>query len=132
MSILYKPELFSQPGVAGGGELRYRAGIVYRGSIYMDQIVKDIEKRTSVSSVDILAVDLAKLDCMEYYLSCGYRIILENQGTYIPFIQSLTCKNLCDVDASLIKRIKVGYKPCSSLEKVLSEVNFERARKKYW
>ncbi len=30
MSILYKPEKFPEPGVAGGGNPRYRAAIVYK------------------------------------------------------------------------------------------------------
>ena len=132
MSILYKPEKFPQPGIAGGGILQYRAAIVHRETIYMDRIIQDIESTTTVSSTDVKAVVSALENRMEYYLSYGYRIVIINLGTFTPFMQSSVCKNIDEVDVNAIRRVSVGYRPCSSLQRVLFNATFERARKKDW
>ncbi|HOS15414.1 MAG TPA: hypothetical protein PKX15_00085 [Bacteroidales bacterium] len=132
MSILYKPEGFSQPGVAGGGILQYRAAIVHRGTIDMDRIIQDIELTTTVSGTDVKAVVSALRERMEYYLSYGYRIVIINLGTFTPFIQSYVCKSIDEVDVNAIRRVSVGYRPCSNLQHVLFNATFERARKQYW
>jgi len=132
MSVFYKPQKFSQPGVAGGGIPQYRAAIVYRGTIYLEQIIQDIEEMTCVHGADVVAVVEAMRSRLGYYLSYGNIVMINGFGTFIPFIQSQTCNSFDKVDASLIKRISIGYRPCPSLEKVLFNATFEKARKKYW
>jgi len=131
MPILYKAEKFPQPGVSGGGIPQYRASIVYRGTIYMDQIVKDIELMTSVSAVDVESVVLALRNRLEYYLTDGYRVVINHLGTYTPFMQSHACLRMNQVNVNTIKRVTIGYRPCARLENALFNATFEKARKGY-
>jgi len=124
--------MFTQPGVVGGGIPQYRAAIVIRGTIHLDQLIQDIEKMTLIHGADVVGVVAALRSRLGYYLSYGNIVMINGFGTFIPFIQSQTCNSFDKVDASLIKRISIGYRPCPSLEKVLFNATFEKARKKYW
>lgn len=132
MPILYKAEKFPQPGVAGGGIPQYRASIVYRGTIYMDQLVKDIELITSLSASDMESFLLALRNRLEYYLKDGYRVVVSHLGTYTPFMQSHVCPSIKQVNVNTIKRITVGYRSCPRLKNALFNATFEKARKKDW
>ena len=132
MSVFYKPQKFSQPGVAGGGIPQYRAAIVYRGTIYLEQIIQDIEEITCVHGADVVAVVEAMRSRLGYYLSYGNIEVIDEFGTFYPGMQSYVCNSQDQVNVSLIKRISIGYKPCPSLRKVVSNVTFEKARKKFW
>lgn len=129
MSILYKPQMFSQPGVAGGGIPQYRAAIVYKGTIHLSQIIQDIEKMTLIHGADVVGVVSALKNRLGYYLSLGNIVVIDDFGTFIPFLQSKTCNYPNQVNASLIKRVSIGYRPCPNLEKVLFNTSFEKVRK---
>jgi len=132
MSILYKPQMFTQPGVVGGGIPQYRAAIVIRGTIHLDQLIQDIEEMTLIHGADVVGVVAALRSRLGYYLSYGNIVVIDEFGTFYPGMQSYVCNSQDQVNVSLIKRISIGYKPCPSLRKVISNVTFEKARKKFW
>jgi hypothetical protein len=64
--------MFTQPGVVGGGIPQYRAAIVIRGTIHLDQLIHDIEKNDFKYTVPMWLVSYAALRVrLGYYLSYG-------------------------------------------------------------
>lgn len=130
MSVLYTAHKVAQPGVKGGGIPLYRAGIVYRGTITYKQLVEQIESSSLVNGADVVAVIYHLRRLLEHYLSYGYIVILDEFGTFLPYIQSRTCQDPHQVNESLIKRVKIGFRPCPQLERAMFNASFTKARKK--
>jgi len=128
MSILYKPEKFPEPGVAGGGNPRYRAAIVYKEHIDFDRMVYDIEKITSLSQDTILASILAMRERIRYYGMHSSTLYIPHLGTFKPVIKSDTCDSEKKVNASLIRYTRMVLRPCKELEDDFRMVDYKRYR----
>lgn len=128
MSILYKPEKFPEPGVAGGGNPRYRAAIVYNEHIDFDRMAFDIEKMSSLTKGDLEASILAMRERIRYYGMYSSTLYIPHLGTFKPVIKSDTCDSEKEVDASLIRYTRMVLRPCKEMQDAFQMVDYKRYR----
>ena len=88
MAIKYKIIQKTQPGVAGGGVKKFYASVVVDGEVTVDDLVKEIEKFSSLSEPDIRGVIIALENVIQNKLADSKRVQLEKLGTFIPTIHS--------------------------------------------
>ncbi len=116
MSIQFKSILKPEPGVLGGGNKKYYASIVYDRPFTIDQIVKEIEKFSSLSEPDIRGVIIALENVIQDKLCDGRIIRFDRLGNFYPTIHSNGVATEEEVAASIIKKITIGYRPGDRLK----------------
>lgn len=128
MSILYKAEKFSEPGVAGGGIPQYRAAIVYNEHIDIDRLIYDIEKMSSLTGDTVYQSVLALRERIRYYGMHSSTVHIPNLGTFKPVIKSYSCDSEMKVNASLIKYTRMVLRPCKEMEDAFRMVDYQKYR----
>lgn len=83
MAIDYKVVEKGQPGVVGGGEIKFYTQIVYGKEATVDELVKNIEKFSALSESDIRGVIYALENVAQ-----GRIVRLEKLGSFYPTISS--------------------------------------------
>jgi predicted histone-like DNA-binding protein len=126
MSIKFKSLLKAQPGVAGGGVKKYYATIVTDGEATVDELVKDIEKFSSLSEPDIRGVILALENVIQTKLSEGRIVRLEKLGSLYPTLSSEGVEKETDVTSSIIKEVGINYRPGDRLKKAINDAGFKK------
>ena len=126
MPIQFKSVLRCEPGVLGGGNKKYYASIVYDKPFTMDQMVKEIEKFSSLSEPDIRGVIIALENVIQDKLCDGRIIKFERLGTFYPSIHSNGVDSEEDVGSSIIKRLAIRYRPCDRLKASLKTTKLSK------
>jgi predicted histone-like DNA-binding protein len=111
MAIKYKVIQKTQPGVAGGGRKKFYAAIVIDGEATVDDLVKDIEKFSSLSEPDIRGVIIALENVIQIKLSESKLVRMEKMGTFYPTMHSEGRDTEEEVDSHSIKDVGVNYRP---------------------
>ncbi|MBU2916190.1 HU family DNA-binding protein [Reichenbachiella agariperforans] len=124
MSIMYKAVPKAQPGVVGGGQIKYYASIIRERPVGIRKIATEISKMTSLHTTDIFGVLESFLDRMHTYLEEGRIVRLGDMGSFSPAIASYGEDLIEDVDKRTIKRLKVNFRPSMELNDRLSTVKF--------
>ena len=126
MPIQFKPVLKSEPGIFGGGNKKYYASIVYDKPFTMDQMVKEIEKFSSLSEPDIRGVLIALENVIQDKLCDGRIIRFDRLGNFYPSIHSNGVATEEEVGATIIKKITIGYRPGDRLKASLKTAKFTK------
>jgi len=126
MPIQFKSVLKSEPGVLGGGNKKYYASIVYDKPFTMDQMVKEIEKFSSLSEPDIRGVLIALENVIQDKLCDGRIIRFDRLGNFYPSIHSNGVATEEEVGATIIKKITIGYRPGDRLKASLKTAKFTK------
>lgn len=126
MAIKFKAIEKGQPGVVGGGTKKFYASIVIDGEATVDEIVRDIEKFSSLSEPDIRGVILALENVIQTKLSDGKIVRLEKLGSFYPSISSKGENSQAEVTSDTIKEVSINYRPGDRLKKVINEAGFKK------
>lgn len=126
MSIKYKAALRAQPGVAGGGEMKYYAHIVFSGEATVDDLVADIEKFSSLSEPDIKGVVIALENVIQIRLANSQIVRLDKLGSYYPSISSTASDSATKINSANIRSVSVNYKAGKRILAKMKEAGFEK------
>ena len=126
MAIKFKAIEKGQPGVVGGGTKKFYASIVIDGEATVDEIVRDIEKFSSLSEPDIRGVILALENVIQTKLSDGKIVRLEKLGSFYPSISSKGENSQAEVTSDSVKEVSINYRPGDRLKKVINEAGFKK------
>ena len=126
MSIKYKLIEKGQPGVAGGGTKKWYASIVTDGELDIDDIVKQIEKFSSLSEADIRGVVIAVENVIQEALADSKIVRLDKLGTFYPTLSSGGAATEKDLNQSLIKSAGVNYRPGKRILDTIKSKGFEK------
>ncbi len=126
MSILYKAIAKTQPGVVGGGQIKYYAGIVRERPVNIRKIATDISGMCTLTSTDVFAVLESFLDRIHTYIEEGRIVKLGDLGSFSPALASQGEDEQADVDRSTIKKLRVNFRPSAELKSRLIRVTFEK------
>jgi predicted histone-like DNA-binding protein len=111
IAMKYRTIWKAQPGVAGGGRKRFYASIVIDGEVTIDDIVKEIEKFSSLSEPDIRGVIIALENVIQLKLADSKKVLLEKLGTFYPTLHSEGRDTEAEVDSRAIRSVGVNYRP---------------------
>jgi predicted histone-like DNA-binding protein len=111
MALKYKVIQKTQPGVAGGGKKKFYAIIVIDGEATVDDLIKDIEKFSSLSEPDIRGVIVALENVIQIKLSESKLVRMDKMGTFYPTMHSEGKDTEEEVDSRSIRDVGVNYRP---------------------
>ena len=125
MTIKFKPIEKAQPGVAGGGDKKWYAQIVYDEEVTMDELVKEIEKFCSLTEPDIKGVITALENVIQDKLAASRIVRMERLGSFYPAISSNGEDEESKVDAASIKKASVNYRPGDRIVKAVNDAGYK-------
>ena len=124
MSVLYKAVPKGQPGVVGGGTIKYYAGIVRQQPINMRKFATEIADRSTLTTTDVFAVSESLLERMHYHMEDGRIIKLGDFGSFSPYMSSKAEDAPGDVDEYTINKVNVNFRPSKELRSRLDKLDF--------
>jgi predicted histone-like DNA-binding protein len=127
MAIKFKSQERGEPGVVGGGIKKHYATIVTDGEVTIDELVKEIEKFSSLSEPDIRGAIIALENAIQDKLGHGKIVRLDKLGSFYPALKSVSSDTPEGVTAANIKGININYRPGSRLLSSLKTVEFKKA-----
>lgn len=114
-----------QPGVKGGGIKKFYAHVVTDGETTIDDLVKDIEKFSSLSEPDIRGVISALENVIQNKLSESKIVRLEKLGSLYPSLSSEGVTDPKELTSDLVKKVTVNYRPGERLKKTINDAGFK-------
>jgi len=126
MTIQYCVRERGQPGVVGGGTKKYYAAIVTDGETTVDDLVKDIEKFSSLSEPDIRGVIIALENVIQNKLSEGRIVRLEKLGSLYPTLSSEGMNTPEEVNSSCIKELNINYRAGDRIKKAINDAGLKK------
>ena len=124
MSIKFKVIERWRPGVVGGGVKKYYAVTQSSGEETLDDLINEIEKRSSLRSMVIRWAIYALVEVMRDRLADGQIVRLGELGSLRVNISSKAKENAAEVKASSIKGAHVVFTPGKDLKKMLRELTY--------
>jgi len=126
MAIKFKTVQKTQPGVKGGGKKKYYAAPVVQGEKTLQQLTKRIEKISTASGADILAVQYATVDVIIDDLADGQIVRIGELGSMRVSFSSDGFDKETDVTGAAIKTAKIIFTPGTRLKEMLAALKFEK------
>ena len=128
MSVKFKSLAKGQPGVVGGGNIKYYASIVRGSKVDLRTVLDDISELNIIHPGAVLGVLEAFLSRVNYHLVNGRAIDLGQLGSFYPAIKSIGEASPDEVDVQSIQRFKVNFRPSALLSRRLSLVEFTKVQ----
>lgn len=119
-NVVQKPE----PGVPGGGERKWYASITNSGEVDLDDLVRLVEKISTMSGGDIHGVVYSLVDVIVDELSDGKIVRLGKLGDFRVSGSSEGHENEEDVTAASIIRRRLLYRPKDMIKQMLRNLTF--------
>ena len=126
MSILYKAIGRTQPGVAGGGEIKYYAGIKREREVTLREMVREISSRSTVTTADAMAVIENFLELIPKFLRNGRTVNLSQLGSFRVNISSKGYDTPDEVGNYSIKRNKISFLPSAEMRENMGTVRYTK------
>ena len=126
MSVMYKSVSRPEPGILGGGTVKYYATIVRERPIELRKFATEIANMCTLTTVDVYAVLESFIIRLHSHLEEGRIVKLGDFGSFSPSILSLAADTPDEVQRGNIKRFKVNFRPSQLLQERLSVVKFEK------
>jgi predicted histone-like DNA-binding protein len=126
MSILYKAIGRTQPGVAGGGQIKYYAGIKREREVTLREMVKEISSRSTVTTADAMAVIENFLELVPKFLRNGRTVNLGQLGSFRVNISSKGYDTPDEVGNYSIKRNKISFLPSAEMRENMGTVRYTK------
>ncbi len=124
MSVLYKSVPKGQPGVVGGGTIKYYAGIIRQQPINMRKFASEIADRSTLTTTDVYAVLESFFERMNYHMEDGRIIRLGDFGSFSPSLSSKAEDAPGDVDEFSISKVRINFRPSKELRSRLRRLKF--------
>lgn len=126
MSIMYKAVPKGQPGVAGGGEIKYYPAIVRERKIDIRAFAEEISERSMIGTTEVFGVLESFMGLMSHHLLTGRTVELGQLGHFTPFLSGNASETADEVKRSSIKKVTVSFRPSTLLARRLANVQFEK------
>ncbi|CAD5257253.1 MULTISPECIES: HU family DNA-binding protein [Imperialibacter] len=126
MSILYKAIGRTQPGVAGGGQIKYYAGIKREREVTLREMVREISSRSTVTTADAMAVIENFLELIPKFLRNGRTVNLSQLGSFRVNISSKGYDTPDEVGNYSIKRNKISFLPSAEMRENMGTVRYTK------
>jgi predicted histone-like DNA-binding protein len=123
---MYKAVPKGQPGVVGGGQIKYYASIIRDRDVNIRKFADEISERSMIGTTEVFGVLESFIQLMIYHMADGRMVKLGDLGTFSPTIHSHGEDVPEKVDRVTIDKYRVKFKPSAYLEKRLSIVDFEK------
>jgi predicted histone-like DNA-binding protein len=130
MAIKYKVVLKTEAGVKGGGKRKYYAVVSTDGEVGIDDLVKEIEKFSSLSEPDIRGVLIAMENVIQDKLADSKIVKLEKLGTFYPTISSEGREKEEDVNERCIKKTGINYRSGARILQTMKNAGFKKVTEK--
>ena len=127
MPISFNVKERGQPGVVGGGVKMFYANIQFEGETTIDELVKEIEKFSSLSEPDIRAVVIALENVIQDKLANSRIVRLDKLGSFYPSISSTGADKAEDVTSKSIKSVNVNYRAGARIINALETGGLKKA-----
>lgn len=126
MAVLYKSVPKSQPGVVGGGQIKYYASIVREQPVKLRKFAEDISEMSTLTTGDVFGVLELFMKRLNFYLEDGKIVKMGDFGSFSPSIGSSGSVSPEEINRKSITRYKVNFRPSPILAERLSKVKFEK------
>lgn len=128
MSVKYKAIGRTQPGVTGGGNIKYYAAIVNQNERGIDKITTVVSEGSTVSGADIRAVIYGSMEAVTGFLSDGDIVRLGDFGTFRLSLSSAGEDAPEDVSVASIKGARIIFTPGATFKNMLKTLQFEKEK----
>lgn len=119
-NVVQKPE----PGVPGGGEKKWYASATNSGDTDINELIRKIEKISTMSGGDIKGVVYTLVDVIRDELQDGKIVRLGDLGDFRISLSSEGHENEEDVSAASIKSARVLFRPRNMIRSMLNNLTF--------
>jgi len=126
MPIKYKIVKQAQPGIKGGGEYSFYLRSADRKKLTIRDVARILEKRSSVSRADIIAVLTGLSDIIPELLLDNNSVELDELGIFSLDIQSEPSKKINEATWRKIKKLKIHFRVGKKLQKEIQNAKFEK------
>lgn len=126
MSIQYKIVKQAEPGVKGGGEYKYYLRSAKREKIDISAIARLLEKRSSVSRADVVAVLTGLTDLIPELLLSNKSVELGELGIFSLDIKSTPSDNIKEATWRKIKNLRINFRVGKRLQSAITDATFEK------
>ncbi len=128
MSVLYEVVPKGQPGVVGGGTIKYYAQIVRQEPINMREFADEIADRSTLTTPVVYTMLECLLDRIQYHMKAGRPIKLGDFGSFSPSLSSKPEDVPEDVNKDSISKVKILFRPGKVLRSRLDSLDFRKMR----
>lgn len=126
MAISYRVIQKPQPGVPGGGDMKWYASTALNGETDIKQLIKRIEKISTMSGGDIQGVIYSLVDVIIDELAAGNIVRLGELGDLRVSISSMGHESEDEVSANSIRRSRINFRPGTRLREMLNNLIYNR------
>lgn len=126
MSVKFKVIPRGEPGVLGGGAVKYYASAKTTGTVNIDELTTAIEKISTVSGADIRAVLYALVDVATDELAKSNIVRLGDLGSMRVSISSNGRNNSDSVNATAIKGSRILFSPGKRLKNMQKTLTYQK------
>ncbi|MEQ9301601.1 MAG: HU family DNA-binding protein [Cyclobacteriaceae bacterium] len=126
MSIMYKAIGRGQPGVAGGGDLKYYPTIVRERNVDFRRFIKQIAELNTVNTADVYAVIDSMLQLINRHLSQGRTVELGHFGNFSISLRTEGSETPEEVNRSKIKGTKILFRPSLEFKETLAGISYQK------
>ena len=123
---MYKAVPKGQPGVAGGGTIKYYPAIVRERKVNIRAFAEEISERSMVGTTEVFAILESFVRLMGYHMEEGRTVELGQLGHFQPSITGSASDTPEEVKRSTIGKVKVNFRPSVLLARRLANVQFEK------
>jgi len=126
MTVLYKSVPKSQPGVVGGGRVKYYASIVREQPVNLRRFAEDISEMSSLTTGDVFGVLELFMRRLNFYLEDGKIVRMGDFGSFSPSIGSSGSISPEEINRNSITKYRVNFRPSQVLADRLTQVKFAK------
>jgi len=105
---------------------KFYAQSITTGDVKLRQLAKEIAEISTVNIVDIMAVIESFIQLIPRHIGQGQIVRLGEFGSFYVGISSKGAEQETDFKESMIKKVKIYFRPGSVLKKEISALEFEK------
>jgi predicted histone-like DNA-binding protein len=119
------PVSVSQPGVKGGGNYNYCGRISGRDQIDFDRIADTLNRRTTLSRVDVAAAIEGFREIIVEELMAGNNVKLDRLGIFSLTVSTEVVDDPSKLNEKHIRDVKIRFRPDPELKRMLKTADFQ-------
>lgn len=117
-----------QPGVPGGGVMKYFPSVFIDGETDLDELIRRIEKYSSMTGVEVTAVVNALINEIRYDLSHSRTVRIDKLGAFHPRIHGTGSESPDDVNEKNINRVSIKFVSGPQLMADMKKASFKKVK----
>ena len=105
---------------------KYYAQAVNRGNVKLRQLAQEIADISTVSIIDTIAVIESLIQLIPKHIAQGETVRLGDFGSFSVILKSIGTETEDEFTASMIKSLKIYFRPGKELKKAINDTEFEK------